>query len=311
MGEAGVAVEERLHQPVAGDHGPERGVAAGEPLGHGDDVGLVPVADGAEVLAQPAEGADHLVGDEQHAVAVTDLADPCEVPRRRREAPAGVLDRLQVHRGDGLGPLALDGPADLVGRPAPERHQVVAVDRGTVEVGVGHLDGAGDQWLEGRLEGGDPGDRQRTHGGAVVGDVAAEHLGPGRLAHQPEVLAGELPGRLDRLGAAGGEEHAVAVPGGQDGDALGQLDRPRVGVGPQREVGQLRRLLRRRLGQLGPAVTDLAGEEARKAVEVALAVLVPDIGTLAAHHHRHLVVGAVGPEPGEVHPQMALGPLAQ
>ena len=33
------------------------------------------------------------------------------------------------------------------------------------------------------------------------------------LTDGPEVLAGELPGRLDRLRAARGEEHAVEVAG--------------------------------------------------------------------------------------------------
>ena len=120
-----------------------------------------------------------------------------------------------------------------------------------------------------------------------------------------EVLAGQLPGRLDRLGAARGEEHPVEVAGGQAGQPLGQLDGPGVGVGPQREVGQLGRLLGGRLGQLGAAVADLAGEQAGQAVEVALAVLVPHVGALAPHHDRDLVVGSVGAEAGEVHPQVA------
>ena len=33
---------------------------------------------------------------------------------------AGVLHRLQEHRGDGLGPFELDGLGDPVGGPLPE-----------------------------------------------------------------------------------------------------------------------------------------------------------------------------------------------
>ena len=64
------------------------------------------------------------------------------------------------------------------------------------------------------------------------------------------------------------------------------------------------------LGQLGATVAELRGEEPGQAVEVALAVLVPHVGALAAHHHRDLV-GLVGAHAAEVHPQMATRLLAQ
>ena len=114
-------MQERLEQPVAGDHRAERGVAGGHALGAGDDVGLVAEALGAEHVAEPAEGADHLVGDQQHVVLVADLADPLEVAGRRREAAAGVLHRLEEDRRDGVGALELDRLRDPVGGPAAER----------------------------------------------------------------------------------------------------------------------------------------------------------------------------------------------
>ena len=214
--EGGGALAERLHQPVADQHAAERGVAGGHALGEGDDVGLVAVTLRAEVVAQPAERADHLVGDEQHAVAVADLPDPLEVPGRRREAAAGVLHRLQEDGGHRLRALAQDGPLDLVGGPQAERGQVVGDEpRRAVEVGVRYPDPAGRQRLEWLLDRGQPGDGQRAHRGAVVGDVPAEHLVPAGLAGRLEVLLGQLPGGLHRLGAAGGEEHPVQVAGGQ------------------------------------------------------------------------------------------------
>src|SRR5690606_8699723 len=103
--------------------------------------------------------------------------------------------------------------------------------------------------------------------------------------------------------AAGGEEHAVEVAGCETRQALGQLGRLGVGVGPEREVRQLLRLLGGGLGQLGASVTDLDDEETRQSVEVALAVDVVDVGALTADDGGDLglLVGAV---PGEVQPQV-------
>ena len=211
---------ERLEQPVAGDHRADRGVARGHALGAGDDVGLVAEVVAGEHLAEPAEGADDLVGDQQHVVLVADLADPLEVSGRRREAAAGVLHRLQEDGGDRVGALDLDGLADLVGGPAAERLEVVAqVLRGAVEVGVGHLVGARHQRLERLPSLGDAGDRQRALRGAVVGDGPADHLVLARLADELQVLLGQLPRGLDGLAAAGGEEHPVQVARASTGPA--------------------------------------------------------------------------------------------
>src|SRR4051794_25580283 len=79
VGEHRALLEERLHQLVAGDHRAEWGVTGGDALGAGDHVRLVPVALRAEHVAEAAERADDLVGDEQHVVLVADLADPLEV----------------------------------------------------------------------------------------------------------------------------------------------------------------------------------------------------------------------------------------
>ena len=77
-------------------------------------------------------------------------------------------------------------------------------------------------------------------------------------------------------------------PGAMRGQAVGQLDGLRVRVGPEREVGQLARLPGRGLGDLGPAVADLADEQPGQPVQVALAVLVIDVLALAAHDDRDL-----------------------
>ena len=177
--------QERLGQPVRHDHRAQRDVSAGEPLGAGDDVGLVAVPRRAEVLAEPAERADHLVGDQQHVVPVADLPDPLEVAGRRREAAAGVLHRLQVDGGHGVRPLGLDRLVDPVGRPPAELlRRVAGVRRAPVEVRVRHPERRRDQRLEVLLERRDAGDRQRAHGGAVVGHLPGDHLVLQRLADQ-------------------------------------------------------------------------------------------------------------------------------
>ena len=170
----------------------------------------------------------------------------------------------------------------------------------------GHPERARDQRLERRLHRRQAGDRERALRGAVVGDGPADDLVLGRLAGQLEVVLGQLPGGLDRLAAAGGEEDPVEAARGVAGDPLGELDRGRVRVGPQRHERELSRLLRGGVGQLGAAVAQLAHEEAGQRVEVLLALRVPDVGALAPHDDGDvgLVVGRV---PGEVHPEVVLG----
>ena len=192
-------LQEGLHEAVRGDHRPERRIPRGQALGHRDDVGLVVVAQRPEPVAEAPEGADDLVGDEEHAVAVADLAHALEVPRRWREAAAGVLHRLEEDRGHGVGALPLNGPLYFVGGPLPERNLVVGEELGPVEVGVGHLDGAGHERLERCAQLRDARDGQRAHGRAVVGDGAADDLGALRLPLDAEVLTRQLPGRLHRL----------------------------------------------------------------------------------------------------------------
>ena len=234
---------------------------------------------------------------------VADLAHALEVAGRRREAAAGVLHRLDEHRGDGVRALDLDGELDLVGGPAAERLEVVAVLGCAVEVGVVRLVRAGHERLEPLLRVRYAGDRQRALRRAVIGDVAADHLGLHRLADELPVLLGELPRGLDGLAAAGGEEDLVQVAGSEVGQPVGQFDRLRVRVGPQREEGEFARLLERGLGEFTAAVPGLHDEQAGEPVQVALAVHVEDPRAVAAHDRRHGRV-RVGRQLGEVHPQV-------
>ena len=227
VGERGGALAERLEDLVGGDHRPHRDVGAGQGLGGRDDVGLVAVALAAEVVAETAPRADHLVADQQDVVLVADLAHALEVALLRRDAAAGVLQRLEDHGRDRLGTVELDLVADLLG--GPER---VAVLGPVVLVRVRRVDPARHVGLELGLEAGQPGGGERAHGRAVVGDLAGDDLVLLALAVRPVVVAGDLDRGLDRLRAGVREEDPVQVAGGQLGDPLGELDRARVGVAP-------------------------------------------------------------------------------
>ena len=138
----------------------------------------------------------------------------------------------------------------------------------------------------------------------MIGDGPRDHLVLARLAGQ----LGELPCALDGLAAAGGEEDPVQVTGRVVGDALGQFDGGRRREGPQREERQRLGLLRSGFGEFGAAVADLHDEQARQAVDVLVAVAVPDVDAVAAGDDRRRDVVAVA---GEVPPQVALGLGAQ
>ena len=301
-----LAVGEGLEDGVRRDHRAHRRVGRRDALGRRDDVGLVAVALGAEVVAQATPRADDLVGDEQHVVAVADLAHALEVALRRREAAAGVLDGLEDHGRHRLGPLELDALGDRLGEVL---HAVAG--RQAVEVRVGHVAAAGREGLERRAHRRDAGRAQRAEGGAVVGGLARDDLRPVGRARELVVLAGELERGLDGLRAAAGEEDAVEVARRQRGDARSELDRGRVGVGPVGEEAQLARLVGAGLGDVVATVADVDAEQGAERVEVLLAVVVPDVAALAAGDDRDLVVLAVAAHPGEMQPQVALGELLQ
>jgi hypothetical protein len=132
----------------------------------------------------------------------------------------------------------------------------------------------------------------------------------GRLPGELEVVLRQLPRRLHGLTAAGGEEDPVEVARRVAGDALGEVDRARVGIGPQRVERELGRLLRGHVGQPLAAVADLGDEEAGEAVEVALALGVVDVGALATGDDGDVGL-VVGGHPREVHPQVVPGGALQ
>ena len=120
-------VGERRRDLARDDGRPERGVAARDALRDGQDVGRdAPVVE-PEHAARAAEPGDHLVDDQQRAVARADVAQRREVAVMRHLDRLPERDRLGDHGGDGVGPLAQDRPLDVAG--ALERTAALAVQR--------------------------------------------------------------------------------------------------------------------------------------------------------------------------------------
>ena len=234
---------------------------------------------------------------------VADLPDALEVALLRRDAAAGVLQRLEDHGGDRVGALEHRSCGGSARRPrggrAPRASGTRSCSRTWTPPG---MDGS-----KGVFRLGQPGRRERSHRGAVVGDLASDDLVLLALAVGAVEVARDLDRRLDRLRPGVREEDPVEVAGGQLGDALGELDRPRMGVAPVRIEVELLDLRGGGLRVLGPAVTRVAAEQRGETVEVALAVVVPDVGALGLGDDRNLVVGVVTAHPGKVHPEVLAG----
>jgi len=155
-------------------------------------------------------------------------------------------------------------------------------------------------------EGGNPGRGRGRDRGAVIGARPRDDLGAVRLAAAGVKGAGDLEGELVRLAArvCEGEDRLVA-----DHDlrqALGQLGdvdvrNPRV----ERDELEFLDLVGDPLCHFGAAMADLAGAEMAAGVEQAIALLVEDIGALAADDHLRVAVGVLALQRGEVGEEMA------
>ena len=87
----------------ADDDGAERLVAGGEDLRQQHQVGHDAEALARRPAAEPPDAGHHLVADQQHAVAVADLAHRPQVAVGRREDAAGADHRLGEEGGDAVG----------------------------------------------------------------------------------------------------------------------------------------------------------------------------------------------------------------
>ena len=244
----GVGLQRRPH-PGADDHAAERQVAGGDRLGEGDEVGGDAVVAGGEPRAQAAKAGDDLVEDEQRPGVVAQLAQPAQVVGLGGVDAAGADDRLGDHRGDLVAPLGEQRP-------------------GGVEVVVGDGLDVVEQGTPAGLVERQALERRTAHVGAVVAERAGDDDLAAGLAGQRGGEAGQLEGRVDRLGARVGQEHPGLGHWRQAGDRLGQPVGGLVGE----DVEGVVVLQRGHLGghgvdDLPPAVAHVAVPEAGEAVD--------------------------------------------
>ncbi|MNS65894.1 hypothetical protein D3C72_990850 [compost metagenome] len=128
--------------------------------------------------------------------------------------------------------------------------------------------------------------RRGGQGGAVVTVPAADHDLLVRLANHLPVAAHGTDQHLVGLGAGVGVDRVAVVPRQQAEQQLGQFDHRRVGgVEEHVVVRQLFQLLGRGGGEVLAAVAEVGAPEAGHAVEVALAVVVPQVQAFATDDH--------------------------
>ena len=239
----------------------------------------VPLVDG-EPLAGPAEAGHDLVGDVDDAVAVAEVADAGEVAVRRDEDAGRAGDRLEDEGRDRARALERDDLLEVL-----ERALALLLDRCRTRTATGRRTAR----RSARPRSAPPSLAQRrgspviwiaVAGVAVVAAVGREHLVPAG------VQARHAHGVLDRVGAAVGEEHLVEVGGRALDDQPGALGALVVRV-LRRDGREPAGLLLDRRDDLRVLVADVDVDQLRGEVEVAVAVVVPDVAALGAgHDHR-------------------------
>ena len=267
---------QRLAHPRSDDHPTDLLVPGGHRLGEGDHVGNDVKRVGREPRAQPSEPGDHLVEDEQGAVAITECPRFGEVTRWRREHPTGTLDRLDQEGGDF---------ATAFGHQHGQRLDVV-------RRGLNHVGDEGSPALPVRL---DPLRAGPAEVRPVIAALAADDDGALRLAGEGVGEAGELERRVDGLRPRPAEEHTRRRNRGQLDQALGELVGRGIGEWLEARVGLDRLDLGGNgVGDLPTTVADVAVPQARHGVDQLGTVRRPEQGTLAAHDRDERRSGRLG-----------------
>ncbi len=227
-----------------------------------------------EPLTGPPEPGHDLVQDEDDPVLVAYLTHPGQIARRRHHDPRRARDRLQDDRGDRRRPLEGDRRLQVLQRPGALLLLGLGVEAGAVEVGRPEVHDPGGGAVGGpaaRVAG----EVHGLLGAAVVRAVRREHLRAARV--QP----GHAHRMLDGVGAAVGEEDLVEVPRRPLGDEPRRL-RARLDGEGGRERRHPPGLLLDRGDDLGVLVADVGVDEPAGEVEVAVAVVVPEVRPLRA-----------------------------
>ncbi len=276
-----------IHQILASHHR-SQWQAGGNALGDTDDVGNdAPVLNG-EPLPRPPHPRLHLVGHEEDAVPVTELA----------QSPMPTIG------GDDVAALALhwfdeDG-SHLVGRDEALKQNVLdVVYAGDVAAGVRQVEGAAVTVAIGHVgdlaqHGGEASaldsfagrERQRAHGPPVE---SAEESEDTRTAGD---VPRQLQRSLDRLSPRVGKEDLLIKVARHDPDQLlGQLDLPWV---VEVSAGHVKEFLGLTLNgpyDIGMGMASGTHGDARCKINVAVAIHIPDKATLSPIHDEGISTG--------------------
>ncbi len=293
-----IRIDERLGETIAYDRGSKRRISRRQALRASDDVGLIVVPVACKHVAEPTEGADGLVGYQQHAVAIADLAHALEIRGWRYQAATCVLDGLDEEGRNGFRPFRTNDALDVV---RAGLRQLFALLPLQVCMCVAGVEGTRRQRRIEIADLGYAGDGERTKRRPVVGDIARDDLVAVGLAGRAEVLFDELPGGLHGVAAPAPEEDTIEIAGRQGRELRRELDRGGMREGPEREEVKLVRLLVGGVCDFFPAVADIRQEEAGQTVDVSLAVVVEDVAAVSARDDR--VVGRIA-ERRETRPQV-------
>ena len=204
---------------------------------------------------------------------VAHLADRPEVAVGRDDDPVRPRHRLEDHRGDGVRAFVLQDLLE-VRRAGAHGARIGMTGGAAVRVRVEHAHDAGDARLGGpaaRVAG----ERDRAGRRAVVAAIARDDL------VAAGVPACELDRVLVRLGAAVREERHRDVARRHLGDQARER-RARLGCHRRADRAELVGLLLDRGDEPRVLVADRDVDELRREVEVALAVVVPEVAALGA-----------------------------
>src|SRR5215831_5605773 len=173
--------------------------------------------------ARAAHTAHHLVENEQHAVAVADIAHAPKITRHRGDRAQGGADDRFGDKGDDVLATEL---RDLVFELS--RQPLAVTLRGLVRAALAifvnrrymvRFDQKRSELLALPLS---APDRERTERDAVIALASRDDVSPLRLAAFDEILAREFERGLDRLRAAADEKDVADALRGVSGEIVGQ-----------------------------------------------------------------------------------------
>ena len=282
---------DRVRHLVIVDRRSQRKVSGGEALGDRHHIGLDAVFFQCPPGAGAARAAHDLVGDHDHPVLVADLAHAPGIALRRGNAAAGSTHHgLEDEGADILRPHAQDLVFEFLRTRLAHsircraRNRAIGVDRRQVR-------DVEQRALEGALPFEEAGDGKSAKRVAVPGALAGDETPAAHVALGRVILQRELHAALDRLRPASHIDHVVQRAAAAAADDLGQL--------LQRVGGEIIAIAMRdaveltldRLVHFLVRMADAIDSGAARAVDVALAVYVMDIGTLGPGDLRKVTRG--------------------